>query len=50
MEIVNKLIPLITVILSKEENMQFIAGFICGAIVSGLFTQFVLPMIWKPKQ
>lgn len=45
----DKFIPLITTILSKEQNMVFIAGLIVGIIIGGLIGVFVTPMFWKPK-
>jgi uncharacterized membrane protein YoaK (UPF0700 family) len=32
------------------ESIKMVLAFLFGAFVGGLFTQFVLPMIWQPKK
>lgn len=49
MDILGQLLPLITTILSKENNMIFVAGLVVGVIIGGLVGVFVTPMFWKPK-
>lgn len=49
MEWLTTLLPLITTVITKGDNMGYIVAFLLGAVVSGLFTQYILPKIWKPK-